>query len=283
MDFLRGRLLRRSPATWSKEGDGGRGFSGMESPSRRGSSTSSWLRERTNGSSWGKEGTSVSSWREAASALPTHPSLPILSRSNRGDFPGPHSRLGDHQLPPQGRRRLQDAIPTVSSRPPQPDPAATTDLHPLSDRTPKHIGKIPTITKAAVVTEPKIRTILTTSQRRRLPLIALPSPWRLEAAAYPPPGLRAGRRREGGGEPGEERFKDGEEESWRREETGGGEDYRSLYQRERQEKEECEVQLAQMDEQRRLLENNLKRFLDLKKELSSFQREAEESDRVVND
>jgi len=111
----------------------------------------------------------------------------------------------------------------------------------------------------------------------------LPSPWRLEAAAYPPPGLRAGRRREGGGEPGEERLKDGEEESWRREETGGGEDYRSLYQRERQEKEECEVQLAQMDEQRRLLENNLKRFLDLKKELSSFQREAEESDRVVND
>ena len=91
------------------------------------------------------------------------------------------------------------------------------------------------------------------------------------------------------------------------------------------------MQLAQMDEQRRLLENNLKRcqflfshlvirwtlrddddndqkvindddhhdtddtddhdndlwsltrFLDLKKELSSFQREAEESDRVVND
>ena len=68
----------------------------------------------------------------------------------------------------------------------------------------------------------------------------LPSPWRLEAAAYPPPGLRAGRRREGGGE-GEERLKGrenfGEEESWRREEIGDREDYRSLYQRERQEKE----------------------------------------------
>jgi len=84
--------------------------------------------------------------------------------------------------------------------------------------------------------------------------------WRLEAGGYPPPG--------------EERL---------RQDGDGEEDYRSLYQRERQEREECEVQLAQMDEQRRLLENNLKRFLDLKKELSSFQKEAEESDRVVND
>ena len=52
--------------------------------------------------------------------------------------------------------------------------------------------------------------------------------------------MRAGRRREGGGE-GEERLKGredfGEEESWRREEIGDREDYRSLYQRERQEKE----------------------------------------------
>eukprot|EP00091_Calanus_sinicus_P011335 TRINITY_DN25697_c0_g1_i1.p1 TRINITY_DN25697_c0_g1~~TRINITY_DN25697_c0_g1_i1.p1 ORF type:complete len:138 (-),score=32.38 TRINITY_DN25697_c0_g1_i1:36-449(-) len=32
-----------------------------------------------------------------------------------------------------------------------------------------------------------------------------------------------------------------------------------------------------------MLESNLKKFLDLKKELRSFQREAEESDRVVND
>ena len=70
----------------------------------------------------------------------------------------------------------------------------------------------------------------------------LPSPWRLEPAAYPPPGLRAGRRREGGRE-GEERLRvreeDGDEELGRREEMGegGGEDYRSLYERERQEKE----------------------------------------------
>ena len=81
----------------------------------------------------------------------------------------------------------------------------------------------------------------------------LPAPWRLEAAAYPPPGLRAGRRREGGGE--EKTRQDGEElrheEVWRLEAGGypppgeerlrqdgdGEEDYRSLYQRERQERE----------------------------------------------
>jgi hypothetical protein len=38
-----------------------------------------------------------------------------------------------------------------------------------------------------------------------------------------------------------------------------------------------------MEQQHQVLENNLKKFLDLKKELRSFQREAEESDRVVND
>ena len=97
----------------------------------------------------------------------------------------------------------------------------------------------------------------------------LPSPWRLEAAAYPPPGLRAGRRREGGGEEkmrqdGEE-LTDGEVGQWRfeaggypppglragrgregggdfgeerlRQDGDGEEDYRSLYQRERQERE----------------------------------------------
>ena len=43
------------------------------------------------------------------------------------------------------------------------------------------------------------------------------------------------------------------------------------------------AKLAQMEQQHQVLENNLKKFLDLKKELSSFQQEAEESDRVVND
>ena len=126
MDFLRGRLLRRSPATWSKEGDGGRGsFSATESSSRRGSSTSSWLRERTSGTSWGKEGTSVSSWREGSSVCPPYTSKSSYSKSeqswrlprlrinrfnqNRKNYSvkGPHSHHGDHQQLPQGRRRLQ--------------------------------------------------------------------------------------------------------------------------------------------------------------------------------
>ena len=38
-----------------------------------------------------------------------------------------------------------------------------------------------------------------------------------------------------------------------------------------------------MEDQQKVLENNLKKFLDLKKELSFLQHEAEESDRVVND
>ena len=152
MDFLRGRLLRRSPATWSKEGDGGRGYSGMESPSRRGSSTSSWLRERTNGSSWGKEGTSMSSWREGSSVCPPYTSKSSYSKSEQSwrlprlraslkkqdlKFPSKvltvaleiiscHHKVADaykvifltnsnfHVLP------FSDAIPTVSSRPPQP-------------------------------------------------------------------------------------------------------------------------------------------------------------------
>ena len=84
MDFLRGRLLRRSPATWSKEGDGGRGsFSATESSSRRGSSTSSWLRERTSGTSWGKEGTSVSSWRDGSSVCPPYTSKSSYSKSEQ--------------------------------------------------------------------------------------------------------------------------------------------------------------------------------------------------------
>ena len=43
------------------------------------------------------------------------------------------------------------------------------------------------------------------------------------------------------------------------------------------------AKLAEMEEQHQMLESNLKKFLDLKKEMRSFQREAEESDRVVND
>ena len=56
--------------------------------------------------------------------------------------------------------------------------------------------------------------------------------WRLEAGGYPPPGLRAGRGREGGGDSGGERL---------RQDGDGEEDYRSLYQRERQEREVSEL------------------------------------------
>jgi len=59
--------------------------------------------------------------------------------------------------------------------------------------------------------------------------------------------------------------------------------YKTLFEREKQEKEHYENKLAEMEQQQQLLENNLKKFLDLKKEMRSFQREAEESDRVVND
>ena len=38
-----------------------------------------------------------------------------------------------------------------------------------------------------------------------------------------------------------------------------------------------------MEDQQKVLENNLLKFLDLKRELSFLQHEAEESDRVVND
>ena len=38
-----------------------------------------------------------------------------------------------------------------------------------------------------------------------------------------------------------------------------------------------------MENQQKVLESNLKKFLDLKRELSFLQHEAEESDRVVND
>ena len=38
-----------------------------------------------------------------------------------------------------------------------------------------------------------------------------------------------------------------------------------------------------MEKQQQILENNLKKFLDLKEQFSYLQHEAEESDRVVND
>eukprot|EP00092_Neocalanus_flemingeri_P004003 GFUD01004309.1.p1 GENE.GFUD01004309.1~~GFUD01004309.1.p1 ORF type:complete len:715 (+),score=200.07 GFUD01004309.1:151-2295(+) len=59
--------------------------------------------------------------------------------------------------------------------------------------------------------------------------------------------------------------------------------YKTLFEREKQEKELYGAKLAEMEQQQQMLESNLKKFLDLKKELRSFQREAEESDRVVND
>lgn len=59
--------------------------------------------------------------------------------------------------------------------------------------------------------------------------------------------------------------------------------YKTLFEKEKQEKELYGAKLAEMEEQHQMLESNLKKFLDLKKEMRSFQREAEESDRVVND
>ena len=44
-----------------------------------------------------------------------------------------------------------------------------------------------------------------------------------------------------------------------------------------------EKKLQDMEDQQKVLENNLLKFLDLKNELSFLQHEAEESDRVVND
>lgn len=44
-----------------------------------------------------------------------------------------------------------------------------------------------------------------------------------------------------------------------------------------------EKKLEDMEQQQKVLENNLKKFLDLKKEFSYLQHQAEESDRVVND
>ena len=44
-----------------------------------------------------------------------------------------------------------------------------------------------------------------------------------------------------------------------------------------------EKKLQDMEDQQKVLENNLLKFLDLKREFSFLQHEAEESDRVVND
>ena len=89
MDFLRGRLQRRSSATWSKETSGvSRGASySMETPStpgRRGSSTSSWVREGTTGtSSFWRDGTSASSWRDGSSACPSYTPRSTYSKSEQ--------------------------------------------------------------------------------------------------------------------------------------------------------------------------------------------------------
>ena len=45
----------------------------------------------------------------------------------------------------------------------------------------------------------------------------------------------------------------------------------------------CERKLHDLEHQQMVLENNLKKFLDLKREFSFLQHEAEESDKVVND
>ena len=45
----------------------------------------------------------------------------------------------------------------------------------------------------------------------------------------------------------------------------------------------CEKKLHDLEHQQMVLENNLKKFLDLKREFSFLQHEAEESDKVVND
>ena len=44
-----------------------------------------------------------------------------------------------------------------------------------------------------------------------------------------------------------------------------------------------EKKLQDMEDQQKVLENNLLKFLDLKREFSFLQHEAEESDRVVSD
>ena len=45
----------------------------------------------------------------------------------------------------------------------------------------------------------------------------------------------------------------------------------------------CERKLHDLEHQQMVLENNLKKFLDLKREFSFLQHEAEESDKVVNE
>ena len=89
MDFLRGRLLRRSSAPWNKETSGvSRGASySMETPStpgRRGSSTSSWVKEGTTGtSSFWRDGTSASSWRDGSSGCPSYTPRSTYSKSEQ--------------------------------------------------------------------------------------------------------------------------------------------------------------------------------------------------------
>ena len=59
-------------------------------------------------------------------------------------------------------------------------------------------------------------------------------------------------------------------------------DYKVLFEKEKLEKERCEQRLKDMEMKQQVLENNLRKFLDLKNEFSFLQHEAEESDKMVN-
>jgi len=60
-------------------------------------------------------------------------------------------------------------------------------------------------------------------------------------------------------------------------------DYRILYEKEKEEKEVVGARLAELELQQKVLEENLKKFLDLKNDLSNFNEEAVETDKVLND
>ena len=59
-------------------------------------------------------------------------------------------------------------------------------------------------------------------------------------------------------------------------------DYKVLFEKEKLEKERCEQRLRDMERKQQVLENNLRKFLDLKNEFSFLHHEAEESDKMVN-
>ena len=59
-------------------------------------------------------------------------------------------------------------------------------------------------------------------------------------------------------------------------------DYKILFEKERSEREKYERKIKDMEKQQKILEDNLRKFLDLKNEFSFLQNEAEESDKIVN-